>query len=93
MLDGVHGDFDCVPDPFAKACCPGDNNFHGFPVQVWTLSISPHPVSTPATPMGILSTLGSSGNPGNEQRYAGDKNRKPESLSQWNLNTEFYFIR
>jgi hypothetical protein len=45
MLDGVHGDFDCVPDPFAKACCPGDNNFHYFPVQIGTVGISPQPAS------------------------------------------------
>ncbi len=31
-LDSVHGDFDCVPDPFAKAGCPGDDNFHFLPI-------------------------------------------------------------
>ena len=32
VLDGVHRNFDCVPDPFAKAGCPGDDDFHCFPV-------------------------------------------------------------
>ena len=30
LLDGVHGNFDGAPDPFAKAGCLGDYNFHFF---------------------------------------------------------------
>ena len=30
VLDGVHGDFDSAPDSFAKACRPGDDNFHDY---------------------------------------------------------------
>jgi len=32
MLNGVHRNFDCAPDPFAKAGCPGDDDFHDFPI-------------------------------------------------------------
>jgi hypothetical protein len=30
-LDGVHRNFDCIPDPLAKPCCPRDYDFHCLP--------------------------------------------------------------